>query len=363
MTWIKSLTAYEVRVPLPAPLALATQTITARDYTVVEIEDADGIRGRAIGYARGAPVAMALERMIAPLWQGQDGADPAALYDRTARTHAMQGSHGIFWRALSLADLALHDLLSQRAGQPLAVFLGGKVQPVEATLAGCYPVATETSDTIAALMATMLAYGAAGIKVTGSGDLAHDTDRLRAARTALGDGPPLIIDLYSSVPDAATVLPHALQWAEFNMGWLEDPFGFDDFDELAALAAPLPYPVGVGDEQAGLAHFSNLMTHGKIRVVRLDATTCGGVTGFLRIARLAAQRGLPVSCHVFHHLHAQLAAVTSASVEYMLPQTGVDAMHLLVPEDLAWDSGRMVPSSAPGLGMNWDEDALRRFRV
>jgi L-alanine-DL-glutamate epimerase-like enolase superfamily enzyme len=364
MTRITSLTAYEVRVPLPAPLALATQTITARDYTLVEIEDADGARGRAIGYARGAPVAISAERMIAPLWQGQDVDDPAALHDRTARTHAMQGSHGIFWRALSLADLALHDLLSRRAAQPLAVYLGGKVEPVETTLAGCYPVAAETPESIAELMATMAAYGAAGIKVTASGDLAHDTERLRDARRALGgDGPPLIIDLYSSVSDAKTLLPHALVWGELNMGWLEDPFGFDDFDELAKLAAPLSYPVGVGDEQAGLSHFSNLITHGRIGVVRLDATTCGGVTGLLRIARLAATRGRPVSCHVFHHMHAQLAAVTGASIEYMLPQTGVDATHLLVTEDLRWDDGRMVPSSAPGLGMTWDEEALRRYRV
>jgi L-alanine-DL-glutamate epimerase-like enolase superfamily enzyme len=364
MTRIKTLSAYDVRVPLPAPVALATMRITARDYTIVEIVDEDGTMGRAVGYARGAPVADVVGRMLAPSWQGAEVAEPTALYDRTVRANAMQGTHGIFWRALSLADLALHDLLSRRAGVPLAAFLGGTIRPVETTLAGCYPVASETPETIAALMATMASYGSAGIKVTSSGDFAHDTGRLRTCRKALGEGTPLIVDLYSCAPDARTLLPHARDWGALGMGWLEDPFGFDDFDQLALLADGLDYPVGVGDEQAGLSHFRNLIDHGHIRVVRLDATTCGGVSGFRRIAALAAERGLPVSCHVFHHLHAQLATLLpQAMVEFMLPETGIDATHLLFRDDLRWDSGRLVPGDRPGLGVDWDEDALARFRV
>lgn len=364
MTTIKTLRAYDVRVPLPAPLALATMTITARDYTIVEIVDDEGVTGRAVGYARGAPVAAVVAQMLAPRWQGEAASDPTSLYDRTVRGNAMQGTHGIFWRALSLADCALHDLLGRRAGVPLVEFLGGAIRPVTTTLAGCYPVAAETPDTIASLMATMAGYGAAGIKVTSSGDFARDTERLRTCRAALGDDTPLIVDLYGCAPDAATLLPHAKAWGELGMGWVEDPFGFDDFDQLAALAAGLDYPVGVGDEQSGLAHFRNLIDHGRIGVVRLDATTCGGVTGFRRIAALAAARGLPVSCHVFHHLHAQLAALLpDASVEFMLPETGVDATHLLFEEDLRWDDGKLVPGAGPGIGVAWDEDALRRFRV
>lgn len=364
MTRIRTLTAYEVHVPLAAPLVLANQTIAARDYTVVEIIDDGGEMGRAIGYSRGAPVAAVVERMIAPRWEHEDVSDPASLYDRTARANSMQGTHGIFWRALSLADCALHDLLSRRAGLPLAEFLGGRIRPVETTLAGCYPVAAETPESIAALMATMARYRASGVKVTSSGDFRRDTERLRICRSALGDGTPLIIDLYNCAPNAATFLPYARQWGELGMGWVEDPFGFDDMDELMALAAGLDYPVGVGDEQAGLSHFRNLIRYGRIGVVRLDATTCGGITGFRRIAELAAARGLPVSCHVFHHLHAQLAALLPrAMVEFMLPETGVDATHLLLQDDLTWEDGKLVPGGKPGIGADWDEDALRRFRV
>ncbi len=140
------LDAYALRVPLERPLLLSNQTITTRDYVIVEARDDDGALGRAIGYSRGAPVETVVERMIAPVWAGAALDDYAALYRRTLRANSMQGSHGIFWRAVSLADCAVHDLLAIRAAVPLAEWLGGKVAPVPATLAGCYPVASETPE-------------------------------------------------------------------------------------------------------------------------------------------------------------------------------------------------------------------------
>jgi L-alanine-DL-glutamate epimerase-like enolase superfamily enzyme len=358
-----SLSAFALHVPLERPLLLANQTIAARDYVVAEATDEDGRIGRAIGYSRGAPVEVAIERMISPHWRGRDLDAYAALYDATVSRNSMQGSHGAFWRALSLADCAVHDLLAMRAGVPLAQYLGGTVRPVRATLAGCYPVADETAKTIAALMKQMGAYGAAGVKVTGSGDLGRDTERLQMCRASLPADMPLIIDLYNAAPPARELAPVAKSWGAFGMGWLEDPYGFDEFGELAALAGDLPYPVGVGDEQAGLAHFRNLIDFGHIGVVRLDATACGGVTGFLRIARMAAERGRPVSCHVFHHLHAQLAAVVpDCMAEYMVPDTGIDAIQRVLDEDLAWQDGKLVPSLRPGVGYVWNEAALQQFR-
>ncbi|HVZ13612.1 MAG TPA: enolase C-terminal domain-like protein [Bauldia sp.] len=360
---LAGLSAYALHVPLERPLPLANQTITARDYVIAEAVDEDGRVGRAIGYSRGAPVHAVIRQMIAPSWQTHDLATYPDLYDATVSRNAMQGSHGIFWRALSLADCAVHDLMAMRAGVPLSRYLGASPAPVKTTLAGCYPVANETPATLAALMTRMAEYRASGVKVTGSGHLARDTERLRLCRAALPAGVPLIIDLYNAAPPTRELAAIASTWAELGMGWLEDPYGFDELQELAALAQRLPYPVGVGDEQAGLAHFRNLIDFGRIGVVRLDATACGGVTGFLRIAAMATGRGLPVSCHVFHHLHAHLAAaVPGTAVEYMLPETGVDAIDRLLDEDLEWDEGRLVPSSRPGVGYVWNEPSLRRFR-
>lgn len=363
MTALVRLDAYIVRVPLPRPLLLSHQTIEARDYVIVEAEDENAQVGRGIGYARGGPVDVVVAQMLAPAWLHTELDLYPTTYDRTVRTHGMQGSHGMFWRALSVADIAVHDLLAQQSDQSLAEWLGGQTRSIPTTLAGCYPLVGESEDSISALMRRMRDFPSVGVKLTGSGDYARDTNRLKVCRESLGSGCPLIIDLYGAVPDAETLLPFAHEWAQFGMGWLEDPFGFDALDDLAQLADALPYPVGVGDEQAGLQHFSNLVRYGGVKVLRLDATTCGGVTGFRRIAQLAASMRLPVSCHVFHHLHAQLACIVdNCSIEYMLPETGVDAIDSLMTEDLVWSLEGLVPDSNPGIGISWNEEALEAYR-
>lgn len=358
---LSRLSAYEVTIPLPRPLYLSSGPITARDYVIVEAADDDGRIGRSVGYTRGAPMAATIQRMLSARWEGSDLDTYAQTYEATARSSNFMGTHGIYWRAISLADCAVYDLLAQRAGQPLHAYLGGTYRSVETTLAGCYPVADETPESLALLMQEMDRYGAAGIKITASSDPARDTERLRLCRAALPDGAPFIIDLYGMAPEAPVLLPFARQWSEYHMAWLEDPYGFDDFSNLSALADQLEYPVGVGDEQSGLHHFENLIRYGHIRFVRLDATTCGGVTGFMRIAHRVTELGLPISCHVFHHLHSQLACAVPGVrfVEYMLPQTGVDAIQYLLPEDLDWDAGKLVPTTRPGVGFIWDEAVLR----
>lgn len=355
--------AYVVRVPLRQPLLLANQTIEVRDYIVVEVEDSHGSTGRAIGLTRGAPVDAVVSGMLKPSWLGADLEYYAAIYAKTVQAHSFQGTHGIFWRALSVADIAVHDLLSKSDDVPLATWLGGEAHAIPTTLAGCYPLVGQSRDEFDSLLLRMALLPSAGVKVTSCGSYSQDTLRLEACRRVLGTATPLIIDLYNAASDAKSLIPYARQWAELGMGWLEDPFDFDAFDDLAQLAKALPYPVGVGDEQAGVNHFSNLMRFGRIGVVRLDATTCGGVSAFLRIARLAASRGIPVSCHVFHHLHAQLACVVpQTSIEYMLPETGIDPIDSLIDKDLEWGPGGLLPATKPGIGIAWNEQALIEHR-
>lgn len=363
MVKLARLTAYEVRVTLPKPLLLGAIAMREREYVMAEVEDEHGLRGYGVALTRDAPVGETIRRLIEPRWVGRSLDDYPVLYDETLKAHRFLGTNGIYWRAISLVDCAVHDLLAKAAGVPLCVYLGGKIQPVAVTLAGCYPTQDETPETLASLMADMERYGAAGIKITSSSDYARDTERLRICREALQSPIPFINDLYSQVPDVQTLLPWAQRWGELNMLWLEDPFWFDEFDAMAELARQLPYPVAVGDEQSGLTHFEHLMHYGQIGIVRLDATVCGGVTGFRRIARAAEERGRYVSSHIFHHLHVHLAAAIPNVrwIEYMLPQAHIDGFSQVVTNDLRWEQGHLVPDDVPGVQYVWGSSVLEQI--
>jgi len=364
MSILKKLEAFEAILPLPALLKLGEAVIPHREYTFVRVYDNEGNFGTGFALSRNAPVSLTALKTVAPYWEGQPLDNHPAFYEKTVRANSPLGTNGIFWRALSLADCALYDLLAQRAGKPLAEYLGGALRPTPTMLVGGYPLPDETPDSLGDQMRKMAAYQPAGIKIGSSSDYARDTHRLAACRKAIPDGPPLMIDLYWNAPGADSLLPEARKWAEFNMGWLEDPFPFDDFENLAQLAEHLPYPVAVGDEQSGVRHFRRLMEVGRIGVVRLDATVCGGVRAFLKIAELAAERNRFVSCHVYHHVHIQLASVIPNArwVEYFLPDSGLDSIQLVWNSDLSWANGALVPPRASGMGYDWNEDSLNHYR-
>ena len=90
-----------------------------------------------------------------------------------------------------------------------------------------------------------------------------------------------------------------------------------------------------------------------------DAMKIGGVTGWLGAAALAEASGLPLSSHLFPEISAHLLAVapTGHWLEY------VDWANPILEEPLKVDDGYASAADAPGIGIGWDEEAVRRYSV
>lgn len=90
-----------------------------------------------------------------------------------------------------------------------------------------------------------------------------------------------------------------------------------------------------------------------------DAAKIGGVTGWLRAAALAESAGLPLSSHLFPEISAHLLAVSPTGhwLEY------VDWANPILEEPLRVEHGHASISGAPGVGLSWDEEAVRRHLV
>ena len=57
--------------------------------------------------------------------------------------------------------------------------------------------------------------------------------------------------------------------------------------------------IAAGEEESERKSFIDLMDRGRIDVVQVDLTRCGGFTEAMKIAALAWDRGLPVANHGF----------------------------------------------------------------
>jgi mandelate racemase len=85
----------------------------------------------------------------------------------------------------------------------------------------------------------------------------------------------------------------------------------------------------------------------------------GGVTGWLRTAALAEAWGLPLTSHIFPEVSAHLLAAspTAHRLEYL------DKANLILKEPVRIEDGHAVVPDGPGIGLEWDEEAIERFLV
>jgi mandelate racemase len=88
-----------------------------------------------------------------------------------------------------------------------------------------------------------------------------------------------------------------------------------------------------------------------------DVMKIGGVTGWLRAATLAHARGLGVSNHLWPEISARLLCCTPTAhwLEY------ADWWNPILTEPLQIEKGMALVGDAIGTGVEWNEDAVRRF--
>jgi L-alanine-DL-glutamate epimerase-like enolase superfamily enzyme len=113
-------------------------------------------------------------------------------------------------------------------------------------------------------------------------------------------------------------------------------------------------PIAVGESLYSPLHFREYLAAGACSIVQVDVGRIGGITPWLKVAHLAETFNIPVCPHFLMELHVALCcAVPNARwVEY-IPQ-----LDEITTEGMRIENGRAVPSSKPGLGIEWDWTAI-----
>jgi L-alanine-DL-glutamate epimerase-like enolase superfamily enzyme len=145
-------------------------------------------------------------------------------------------------------------------------------------------------------------------------------------------------------------------WRRFDLTWLEDPFGAEAPAATAALRDEATTPIAAGDEFDPSA-VGQLLAHDAVDVLRLDATTLGGVTGFLAACHEAGDREISPHVNIEVHQHLALASTGTRSLE-AFPDGRFDAACAFVERgSVNWlASDRVAAPERTGLGIdiNWE---------
>jgi len=349
MTTIARIDTATAVLPLPAPLHLGAMTVTRREYSAVRATADDGLTGVAYCLSREAPMAEIVDRLVAVHAVGADADDPAATWERMLRGSAIVGRVGLVRRAIGLVDIALWDIAARRAGLPLWTLLGTRDGPRESMLVAAYPSAQRSPREVADEVLAQ-ADGWTHVKISRIPDPAYMRDLLAMLNAELPDTTGLVVDVGFGWPDADTALTEIAQWGDPRLAWLEDPLLPEDAEGVARIRRESGLPVSVGDEVTDPAVLKALVEVGGVDVLRLDVVAIGGVTPAREMIAWAAERGVPVSGHVYPEVTAHLGIGVETFARGVNPYDPAPSFILGGPSF----EGRVRPTDAAGLGFALD---------
>jgi len=292
-----SVSAYTI--PTDEPESDGTLEWDSTTIVVVEVS-AGGQTG--LGYTYGPKaVATLVDEKLAPLLTG---CDPGAFAKEAGRQLRNAGRPGIGAMAMAAVDIALWDLSARLEDVPLVELLGARRDAVPLYGSGGF---TSYSDgRLAEQLGGWVDEGFARVKMKIGREPARDPKRLDAAREAIGDA-ELFVDA-----NGAYDLGQALNWAdrlaEWDVGWLEEPVPSDDVEGLWSVRERAPFDIAAGEYVYVLADARNLLAGRAVDCLQADVTRCGGITGFLQVAGLAAEHGLDASGHCAPQASAHVCA-------------------------------------------------------
>jgi L-alanine-DL-glutamate epimerase-like enolase superfamily enzyme len=359
---ITHVTTRVLRTPADNPLVVGLPAPTdTREFVTLELGTDQGLVGLGLTFFGAAltPALKAAVDTLAGLVVGDDPTRVEALAAKLRRAAGSAGPGGIFSLALAAVDIACWDLKAKAVGQSVCALLGGLRDRV-ATYASGALMRPHPVNYLAEAGPRLVKMGFRQMKMQCGSEpsVAASLERVRVVREAIGPDVDLMCDINQlwSVNHAIEV-GHRLE--PYHLYWLEDPVAHDDYAGLARVADALITPIAAGEYHYGIVPFRHLLEARSIDIVMIDLLRVGGITPWMKVAGMAEAFNLPVVSHLVPEIHVHLMAAVpnGLTVEYMPWSLR------LFEETPAIEGGQLVVPTKPGLGLAFDQAAIKRYQV
>ena len=307
----------------------------------------------------GEPTAAFVTKVIAPILEGRNCMAIEHLNDIILRVSQRFGTSGVASTAMGGVDLALWDLKGKLLGLPVYSLLGG---PVRESII-CYATGDDL-DWVQELGFTKFKITNPAHYSEGDAGIRAVVDRVAQAREQIGPDRDLMIN-----PVMSFNVEFALRLLEelrpYNLRWFEEPLVPTDTQGLVALRRAAPWvAIATGEDHHGRHAFLDLVENRAVDILQPDLGWGGGLTEAMKTHTIGEMAGIATILHggagTPFGQHFSIAATESPMAEFWLgTDPGIPLEDTVrIPGTPVPVNGQVVPSSAPGFGMEFENSDI-----
>jgi L-alanine-DL-glutamate epimerase-like enolase superfamily enzyme len=347
--------------------------ITLSKYAVV-IKTSDGLRGEYVTHWVGTRAALAQTLMLAPNLIGRDAEEREGIYDdlkREMRQYDHMG-HGPL-------DIALWDLAGKKYGASVSRMLGGyrrRLPAYASTYMADRNGGLDSKEAFVDFAEQCYALGYRAFKIHGwhDGNAREEAENVRHLGAKMGDRMTLMIDPACELRTFADALTVGRACDDANFFWYEDPFRDAGTSAFAhkKLRELIRTPLLITEHIRGIEPKADFLIAGGTDFLRADPEYDMGITGALKIARLAEAFGVDCEIHACGPAHRALMSAMRNSNYYEVALVAPGCANAVPPVytcgysdqlDCVGADGCVPVPDGPGLGVSYDWDFITRRRT
>jgi len=310
-----------------------------------------------------------LERVLV----GRDPFQSDALVEQLHRDSYWR-TGAVFRTALGAVEAAMLDIKGKTLGVPVFELLGGKYRDRVACYANHWFFGARTPEEYHAAATRGVAMGYRALKWDPfeASDLEMDRAQrnravaiVEAVRDAVGPDIELMLDVHGRL-NVPTAIAMCKALARFDLTWIEEPTPPESIDALAEVRANSPVPIAAGERWYEPTRFLEALSKKAVDILQPDVSHAGGLAETKRIAHLAHLHLIPVAPHnpvgpVMNAMTLHTAVAIPNFSVFETVSVDVPWRKELVNETLVFEDGHLLAPTAPGLGVELNEEACARF--